>query len=270
MQHTTGYSSGEFVVGQVFNSKFDLQEAVKIYSIKAYQEFVVVASSKKLLVLRCKKAEESQCLWKLSVMVVKDTCLFVIKKYKGPHTCVNPYLNRDHHQLDSNLAAAHIKAIIKAQFTLGMTAIQASVMEKWGYEISYKKAFDGKHKALRHLFGDFSQSYTELPRLFLALEQANPGCVVIWKTFDSNMPNTEIFQRVFWSFKPSIEGFKHCRPVLSNDGTHLYGKYKGTLLIAMGCDRNNQLFPLTFAITKGENIDIWGWFLACIGNRVTQ
>ena len=57
MQHTTGYSSGEFIIGQVFSSKFDLQEATKIYSIKAHQEFVVVASSKKLKVLRCKKAE---------------------------------------------------------------------------------------------------------------------------------------------------------------------------------------------------------------------
>ena len=44
VQHTTGYSSGEFVGGQVFNSTFDLQEAAKIYSIKAHQEFVVVAS----------------------------------------------------------------------------------------------------------------------------------------------------------------------------------------------------------------------------------
>ena len=82
-------------------------------------------------------------------MVVKDTCLFFIKKYNGPHTCVNPYLNRDHHQLDSNVVAAHIKVIIKTQFTLTTAAIQASVMEKWGYEISYKKALDGKHKALK-------------------------------------------------------------------------------------------------------------------------
>ena len=65
------------------------------------------------------------------------------------------------------------------------------------------------------------------------------------------MPNIEIFQCVFWLFKPSIERFEHYRPILSIDGTHLYGKYKGTLLIAMGCDRNNQLFPLAFAITKG-------------------
>ena len=79
--------------------------------------------------------------------------------------------------MDSNLVAAHIKAIIKAHFTLSVATIQASVMEKWGYEISYKKALYGKHKALGHLFGDFSQSYTELPRLFLALEKENSGCV---------------------------------------------------------------------------------------------
>ena len=129
---------------------------------------------------------------------------------------------------------------------------------------------DGKHKEIRQLFGDFSQSYTKLSRLFLAIEKANPRCVVIWKTCDINMPNTKIFQCVFWSFKPSIEGFEHCHPVMSIDGIHLYGKYKGTLLIAMGCDGNNQLFPLAFSIIEDENTDSWGWFLACIRNKVTQ
>ena len=130
MQHTIGYSSREFVADQVFNSKFDLQEAAKIHSIKAHQEFVVVASSKKLLVLRCKKVKECKCPWKLRVMLVKDTCLFVINKYKRSHTCVNPCLNQNHHQLDSNLVATHIKGIIKAQFTLSVVVIQASMMEK--------------------------------------------------------------------------------------------------------------------------------------------
>ena len=44
VKHSTRYSSGEFVVGQVFNSKSDSQEVANIYSIKAHQEFVVVAS----------------------------------------------------------------------------------------------------------------------------------------------------------------------------------------------------------------------------------
>ena len=97
--------------------------AAKIYSIKAHQEYVVVVSSKKLLVLRCKKVEECRCPWKLRAMVVKDTSLFVINKYTEPHTCVNPCLNWDYHQLDSKLVATHIKALIQAQFTLTTAAI---------------------------------------------------------------------------------------------------------------------------------------------------
>ena len=42
MQHTTGYSSGEFEVDQVFNSKSYLQEVAKIYSIKAHQDYVFI------------------------------------------------------------------------------------------------------------------------------------------------------------------------------------------------------------------------------------
>ena len=95
------------MVGQVFNSKTDLQHATKLYSISVHQEYVV-SSTKKLLVLRCKKIEQSQCPWKLRAMVVKDTTLFAINKYNGLHKCVNPYLNWDHQQLDSNLIVTHI------------------------------------------------------------------------------------------------------------------------------------------------------------------
>ena len=50
------------------------------------------------------------------------------------------------------------KGINSGTIHIVKAAIQASVMEKWGYQISYKKALDGKHKAIRQLFGDFSQS----------------------------------------------------------------------------------------------------------------
>ena len=43
--------------------------------------------------------------------------------------------------------------------------------------------------------------------------------------------------------------------MLSIDGTHLYEKYKGIVMIVMGYDRNNQLFSLAFILTEGENVD---------------
>ena len=103
-------------------------------------------------------------------MVVKYTSFFVINKYKGPHTCVNPCLNWDHQQLDPNLVVDHINVMIKAQFTLSIVVIQATIMEKFGYEISYKKALVGKHKTLKNLFKDFHKSYAELSSFFMTLE----------------------------------------------------------------------------------------------------
>lgn len=84
------------------------------------------------------------------------------------------------------------------------------------------------------------------------------------ENIDSNDRNTEVFQLVFWAFHASIEGYKYCRPLHSINGTHLYQKYKGTLLIAMGVDGNNQLFPLAFTVTEGENNDSWSWVMTCI------
>ena len=127
-------------------------------------------------------------------MVVKGTTLFAINKYNGLHKCVNPCLNQDHQQLDSNLIVTLIQGLIKAQFTLSVTTIQASIVGKFRYQISYKKASKAKIKALTNLFGDFYKSYEELPHFFITLEQANLGCVVISKTFPSIMENTKIFQ----------------------------------------------------------------------------
>ena len=49
-----------------------------------------------------------------------------------------------------------------------------------------------------------------------------------------------MFNRIFWAFRPCIKGFPHCRPLISIDGTYLYGKYRGTLMIAMAIDANSQ------------------------------
>jgi hypothetical protein len=49
--------------------------------------------------------------------------------------------------------------------------------------------------------------------------------------------------------------------MLSVDSTFLLGKYKGTLLVAISCDADNALVPLTFALVERENRDSWSWFL---------
>ena len=45
------------------------------------------------------------------------------------------------------------------------------------------------------------------------------------------------------------------------DGTHLYGKYKGALLVAVAQDGNQNILPIAFAIVEGETADAWHFFL---------
>ena len=78
------------------------------------------------------------------------------------------------------------------------------------------------------------------------------------------------FKSVFWAFCPCIVGFKKCRPVISIDATHLYGKYKGKLMIAMETDANNKIYPLAFTVVESESTETCGWFLACIRRYVTD
>ena len=99
----------------------------------------------------------------------------------------------------------------------------------------------------------------------------NPGTKVVWKTSVLADCNGNVrFMRVFWAFGPCVEGFKHCRPVIQIDGTFLYGKYIGKLLIAISIDANGHIFPLAFAIVENESSNSWSWFLYTLRSQVTQ
>jgi hypothetical protein len=62
----------------------------------------------------------------------------------------------------------------------------------------------------------------------------------------------QIFFRAFWCFPQCVEAFRHCRPVLSIDGTFLLGKYMGTLLVAISCDHTTHWFPWLLLWWRGR------------------
>ncbi|KAL5179150.1 Protein MAIN-LIKE 1 [Glycine soja] len=64
--------------------------------------------------------------------------------------------------------------------------------------------------------------------------------------------------------------FKYCKPIIQVDGTHLYGKYRGTLLMATSQDGNGGVLPLAFVVVEGETLTVWSWFLAHLREHVTD
>ncbi|VFQ99631.1 unnamed protein product [Cuscuta campestris] len=97
---------------------------------------------------------------------------------------------------------------------------------------------------------------------------SNHGTVVDLQTMATDSPTSFQFKYVFWSFRASIDGFHYCLPVISVDGTHLYGKYKGCLLLAMAMTGNGEIFPLAFSIVDAEDGRSWKWFLTNVMRHV--
>ncbi|KAH0754991.1 hypothetical protein KY290_025261 [Solanum tuberosum] len=117
----------------------------------------------------------------------------------------------------------------------------------------------------------FNNHRCETEGLTTAFQYSNPGTVVEWKHEESmSSPEVKTFKFVFWAFKPCIDGFQTCRPVISVDGTHMYGKYEIKLLIAVGVDGNDNILPLAFAIVDKESKVAWKWFFRKLSTHVIK
>ncbi|RYR13647.1 hypothetical protein Ahy_B04g070530 isoform A [Arachis hypogaea] len=169
------------------------------------------------------------------VSLISRKYCWVIRRYNGTHTCTRATISQDHSKLDSITIAEAIKSLVEADPSLKVKSVIAEVQSKF--------------------------NYTE------------PSAVVHFETMpayqgDDLVSHIRVLHRVFWSYYPCIKAFRHCKPFVQVDGTHLYGKYKGCLLVAVSQDGNNNIVPIAFAIVEGETSDAWHFFLSNLRQHV--
>ncbi|XP_016165286.1 uncharacterized protein LOC107607905 [Arachis ipaensis] len=235
---TVGGSSTEFQIGQLFQNK---DKAV--LSVKDYPSRCSVQSH------RIRPYEVS---WKMQG--VRE--------------------GFDHRQLDYHVICARILPLVKADAAVTVKVLQQATEADYGFRPSYRKVWMAKQKAVVQIYGDWEESYAELPRWMLGVQSIMPGTVTVLKTSHVLLggevdESTVYFHRLFWTFLPCIEAFRHCKPLVSIDGTHLYGKYGGTLLLVIAQDGNSNILPIAFALVKGENAESWAFFLSNLRSHVT-
>jgi len=50
--------------------------------------------------------------------------------------------------------------------------------------------------------------------------------------------------------------------VISLDGCFIKGPWKWKILVAVGRDGNNQMYPVAWAVCERENSVSWAWFVS--------
>ncbi|XP_070028696.1 uncharacterized protein [Nicotiana sylvestris] len=218
------------VKGMYFSDKARLTRTVKMYSVRECREMT-------------------------------ETGLWKVGKYISTHVCEMNTFNENHFNLDVDLISLVLIPHLEVSIRYKIKACIISVHQEYGCTITKRKAYLGCKHAFEIIYGDRDKLFSSLPRYMAALKQFNPGTVVEWRHERSPRIPEYIFRYVLLAFKPAIDGFVHCSPVIFIDGTHVYGKYDIKLLIDVAVDVNGQIFPLAFSICANESEEKWMLFL---------
>ena len=119
------------------------------------------------------------------------------------------------------------------------------------------EGMEGKHWAIAIAFGNRESSY-----VFFAKVDGCHWTIQTWSYYkfvnkeglqlSSKENHTVMFHQLFWTFKPCVNAMDNVKPIIQVDDTFLYGKYRGTLLVATLQDGNRNMVPLAFVLVEGE------------------
>ncbi|XP_023907265.1 uncharacterized protein LOC112018962 [Quercus suber] len=141
-----------------------------------------------------------------------------------------------------NIKSAEIKEGIKNQFQV---------------DISLDKAFRARQIALEMLKGRFAYHFERARDYCEELRVSNLGTTA---KINLHIPTLHFNRMYVYLAACRIRFLEECRAIISLDVCHLRG-FKRQLLVAVGIDGNDRMYPIAFAVCEGETKDSWSWFL---------
>nr|XP_025692458.1 uncharacterized protein LOC112794692 [Arachis hypogaea] len=224
----------EFQVGQQFQDKDEALLSVKTYSIRRGVQYKVVESDYRRYVKKCSEFGNG-CTWLIRLSLRQRKGIWEVKRYNGPHTCLATSISSDHRSLDYHVIATFIMPMVRADASVNIKVLLNATAAHFGFRPTYRRVWMAKQKAVAIIYGDWDESYNELPWWVLGVQLTMPGTVAVLKT---------------------------C-PV------RVGGQYGGTLLVAIAQDGNSNILPVAFALVEGENAESWSFFLSHLRQHVT-
>ncbi|XP_072088144.1 uncharacterized protein [Arachis hypogaea] len=194
-------------------------------------QYKVVESDYRRYVGKCSKFGNG-CTWLIRQSLRQRKGIWEVKRYNGPHTCLASSMSSNHRSLDYHVISAFIMPTVRADASVSIKVLLNATASHYGFRPTYRRVWMAKQKAVAVIYGDWDESYNELPRWVLGVQVTMPGSIAVFRTSPVRVggqldESQAYFYRLFWSFPPCIEAFRHCKSLVSIDGTHLYGKHNG-------------------------------------------
>ncbi|KAL2921740.1 Protein FAR1-RELATED SEQUENCE 6 [Bienertia sinuspersici] len=240
-----------FFVGQQFEDAKELRKAITNYCVSQGRDVVLTKNGKKKMGAKC-RAHDRGCPWWIWASSDSEHGTMVVKTLVPKHICGRiPNV-----RLRSKWIVEHYHNKFRVNPYLKCQEIVDTIWSDFGIKVSAWHALKARREAQQLILGEYKHQYSMLNRYAAEITKANPHNTV---KFGLNQGQ---FQRVYICFDSIKKGFlAGCRPFFGIDGCFLKGPFGGQLLIAVGRDGNNQMFPIAWACVEVEDTHTWEWFL---------
>ncbi|CAA7062170.1 unnamed protein product [Microthlaspi erraticum] len=223
---------GHLYKDQTFFNGVAFKESVLDYALRTRWNISQYRYDKDKIGFECagRGLNDSECKWQIYASILPKDKIWKVRKFVETHTCQKT----GHVELVKVPVIARLfkeKIRREPEYYMPMK-IEELVMSEWGIVVSRPQCQAGRNKALKWISSEYDQQFA---RLRLCSRDSRFKSGKTWK--DS------------------------CRPLIGLDGCFLKERIKGQLLVALGRDADNAIYPIAWGVVEVENNENWQWFV---------
>lgn len=253
---------GRLYHNQTFFNGVAFKEAVTDYVLRTGRNLKQYRYDKDKIGFKCvgcDGTDGSRCDWKVYASTLPNDSMWKIRKYVDKHSCV-PNGECEMFKVPHIARLFVDKIRDNPEYYMPMK-LEEIIKEQWKISVSRPQCQAARKKALQWIEREYDEQFARLRDYAAEIVDANKDShVEVECLTDEN--GKHMFNRFYVCFDNIRRTWKEtCRPLIGIDGCFLKHKVKGQLLVALGRDANNAIYPIAWGVVQVENIDNWSWFV---------
>lgn len=239
---------------QKFDSEMEFKDQLLRYALNTQYDVKMAKSEANRIAAVC---SVKKCPWRVFCSVEIPINKWMVKVCHNKH---NHEKSSRVSMLKQGVIAALFREELRRNVNMQASEIKDIIKERYSIVVPISKCYRGRRIALDSILEAQAIQFGKLWDYEAELRRTHPGIITELNTTDVNgVPQFDSFYICFQEFRETWK--RCCRPVIGLDGCFLKWELNGDLLSAVGRDADNRMYPIAWAVVKGENKDTWGWFI---------